>query len=775
MNRRSFVASLVTSTTAALWPSDDGVAMADEQNGKDAGMQSSVKLTSPFLDVEIEPAFGRWNCKLQSGEVRFKRATAAVVSSVAFLQMSQTQVRKKAARSQFKDVLGSGTQGVISTVNDQSGLKFDLAIKVYDQFAGLALDCNVQNTRREPVLLEDIVHLNADLVGVHGSGSRGTHLLVNGFDSWSKSYLQPFYPVSGARSYDTLAITIPKMVAGFLSAETSYGRFDLSDVSPSGAPVIHANSEFKIMLKPGQSRQTDSLLILFPEDLFDGLENYATAVEKWNNIHPLRSANTAWCSWYSGYGRAEQANLDDLEKAVIENAKLMAPLVPLGVDTVRVVDDSNNERYGDWNFPFIPHGMGNLAAKLRAMGRKPGVWLAPAFVSETSNVFKQHPDWLQRDSDGKLVTLHNFYGNTMHFFDASHPSVLDYLRNLFLRIRNWGFEYVMTDFLFFFGLSDHYYNPHMTRAEIYHGALKTIRQALGPEVYLLGCGAPQLASAGLVDGMRIGTDAWGESGFGNIAARYFDAGKWWLNDPDALVGNDRPVEGYRAWVTLAAMSGSVLTIGDDLAMLARDKLNILKKILPAQGRVGRPLDLFESNPSNVWFLETQISKGKSGILSLFNWRGPEILAHRIKPMDTLQTTRPVLVYDFWNDYFVGEGPDPMDISVSPAHVRSLCLTERTGRPQVLAVSNFLPQNSWALPRVTWSESSSILEGEARNEAGEYFHIAFYVPDGFQPQRGQAGGKTAFLVKQQKNVWVIPMTGTGTPSGWSVTFTRVSKP
>ena len=54
--------------------------------------------------------------------------------------------------------------------------------------------------------------------------------------------------------------------------------------------------------------------------------------------------------------------------------------------------------------------------------------------------------------------------------------------------------------------------------------------------------------------------------------RYFEAGKWWLNDPDALVGNNRPVEGFRAWATLASVSGSVLTIGDDLNMLSAEKV-----------------------------------------------------------------------------------------------------------------------------------------------------------------------------------------------------------
>ncbi|MGH9448447.1 MAG: hypothetical protein ACRD3O_22425, partial [Terriglobia bacterium] len=285
--------------------------------------------------------------------------------------------------------------------------------------------------------------------------------------------------------------------------------------------------------------------------------------------------------------------------------------------------------------------------------------------------------------------------------------------------------------------------------------------------YLLGCGAPQLASAGLVDGMRIGPDAWGEVGFENVAARYFEAGKWWLNDPDALVGTNRPVEQYRAWVTLAAMSGSVLTIGDDLAMLSREKLAILEKILPARGRVGRPLDLFQSNPSNIWLLATEVGSGKSAVLSLFNWGGTEAITHHVNPKEVLRSQGNVLVYDFWNDYFLGE--QSLEISIPPRNVRTLCLVERVGSPQVLAISNYLPQNEWALNHAAWSKADKILRGEVTGAPGSYLHIAFYVPDGYEPQQGRAGSETAFLVKQQKNVWVIPITGTGKPLAWAIEF------
>lgn len=54
-------------------------------------------------------------------------------------------------------------------------------------------------------------------------------------------------------------------------------------------------------------------------------------------------------------------------------------------------------------------------------------------------------------------------------------------------------------------------------------------------------------------------------------------------------------------------------------MLSAEKLDILKHILPARGAVGRPVDLFSSQPSDVWLLPTKVGAAKSAVLALFNW------------------------------------------------------------------------------------------------------------------------------------------------------------
>jgi acetyl esterase/lipase len=693
-------------------------------------------------------------------------AVAAVNTSNGLLRATDPRFRRSVTNTPFKDAIGSGKELLLSLADQQSEVQWELALKVYDELAGVRLDWKLQNTTQKEIGLRTVTLVEAETG--EAKGRSGTHVLSNGSNSWDYSHMVTLAQNSAILSSDLIAVDDPALVVGFLSANTTFGNFGYG-LPPSQKPFIQASAEFNVILDPGQTRQADPLLVLFPSDVFEGLETYASAVQKFNDLKPRQQSSTAWCSWYSGYGRARQADLRGLEKAMLTNAQIIKTLKPWGIDTLRVVDDSDEQRYGDWTFPFVPHGMENLAASLRALGTKPGLWLAPAFVSETSDLFKQHPEWLQRYAGGELVTSRNFYGNTMHFLDVSNPQALDYLRAVFTRIKGWGFQYVMTDFLQWLVFSDRYHDPRMTRAEIYRLALRTIRETLGPEVYLLGCGAPQLASLGLVDGMRIGPDQWGDIGFENIASRYYEHGKWWLNDPDALVGNGSPVEEYRAWTTLAGLAGSVVTIGDDLVALSPEKLHILKRIHPVLGVSGKPIDLFQTAPSNQWLLETKGLGARSRVLGLFNWGNKEPLVHKIQPRQLLVTDKNVLVYDFWNDFFVAQTAGELTFTVPFRNVVALGLVEVTGAPQVLAVSNHLSQMAFGLKNVVWSAAEATLSGQTSGVPGDDYHLAVYVPTGYEPEQTVVGGRSVRLIKQEKNVWLVPVQGGEGPVQWSMKF------
>jgi hypothetical protein len=191
--------------------------------------------------------------------------------------------------------------------------------------------------------------------------------------------------------------------------------------------------------------------------------------------------------------------------------------------------------------------------------------------------------------------------------------------------------------------------------------------------------------------------------------------------------------------------------------------------------VGRPIDLFSAQPNNQWLLDSKIPGSKSGVLSLFNWAANELLTLRINPAQIIQSNKKVLVYDFWNDLFMGETDGDMEIPVPPRDVRSLCIVETAGVPQVLEVSDYLPQTRFSLSEVAWSGETSTLHGQSAGPSGDSYHIVLHVPAGYTPDRATVDGRESPLVKQPKNLWVLPLTGQGKPVEWSVHFVNTQHP
>ena len=73
--------------------------------------------------------------------------------------------------------------------------------------------------------------------------------------------------------------------------------------------------------------------------------------------------------------------------------------------------------------------------------------------------------------------------------------------------------------------------------------------------------------------------------------------------------------------------------------------------------------------------------------------------------------------------------------------------------------------------MTWSDKDLVLTGRTVGATGSHYHIAIHAPQGYDPGSASVNGEEAFLVSQKKNVWVIPVTGCGTATAWSVNFKK----
>jgi alpha-galactosidase len=212
-----------------------------------------------------------------------------------------------------------------------------------------------------------------------------------------------------------------------------------------------------------------------------------------------KPAARVWCTWYSLYTAIDEELL----------GRVFDGLDDLPFDVLQV-DDGWQVAIGDWepNVKF-PSGMEALADKIRATERTPGLWLAPLLVVPSSRLYRQHPDWLLRDPDGKLVSAGFNWGEPLYALDTTHPQALDWLRALMKQVRAWGFDYLKLDFLYAGALPGKHHR-YMPREAAYRQGLQVMRDAMGMDAYFLTCGAPIISSLGLCDALRIGPDVAGE-------------------------------------------------------------------------------------------------------------------------------------------------------------------------------------------------------------------------------------------------------------------------
>lgn len=222
---------------------------------------------------------------------------------------------------------------------------------------------------------------------------------------------------------------------------------------------------------------------------------YAAELGKRFGKRSDKPAPRVWCSWYSLYTAIDEAIL----------FRVFNELGDLPFDVLQV-DDGWQMSIGDWeaNGKF-PSGMSVLAEKIKSTGRKAGLWLAPLIAVESSCLFREHPNWFLRNMNGKFASAGFNWGEQLYALDTTQPDAMKWLASLMKQVRAWGFDYLKLDFLYAGALPAKRF-ADMPREAAYRQALKTMREVMGHDAYLLTCGAPILPSLGLCDALRIGPD-----------------------------------------------------------------------------------------------------------------------------------------------------------------------------------------------------------------------------------------------------------------------------
>lgn len=645
---------------------------------------------------------------------------------------------------------------VLSGIDGQKVLDWELLVTVMD-VSSVRLDWTMINRSGKPLQLDRIDILTGQLTGAVDPAKN--RALTSGLHSWDGGKVARVTPGAKLESHYTLALQSPPLAAGFLAGRHNLDRFELTH-GESGLEFTAYGECNQCILPPGATRAADPLFLSTGDNTLHQMEGFADLAARENDVQLWPENFATWCSWYAGWMRQEALYefKDGLQRGVETNIPLVAKhLGTRGAPTMRVVDDSNEMPYGDWDNRTlaVPDGFQRLAGRMRDNRITPGVWYPPFWVATKSRLYQEHPELLCRNEDGQVAVGSNalipesMYGNHLAFLDASNPDAAARMEATARAWRDRGFRYVMTDFMYWGAWQKKRFDPTLTAVETYHRGLQAMRRGYGKDSYWLHCGALLGPAMGLSDGMRISGDSHGDAIFSYEAAaiRWFYNWRVWLNDPDAIVcrryGKTMGEEWNRAWMSWMALAGNVLTYGDTLDDLPKEYLDLYRRILPPLPVAGRPLDLWENDPYLIWGMDPGIADGPYTLFGVFELQGQRAgqhitlnldeIAARSRSWDQTPQESPAtwLLWDFWKQRLTKVNGPRLTIPVPAKSCGVYSLRPDLGRPQLLGTSGHFSQGTLETKVLKWNAKAVSLTGSARGNGGEPTTLFFHLPDGMK--------------------------------------------
>ncbi len=315
--------------------------------------------------------------------------------------------------------------------------------------------------------------------------------------------------------------------------------------------------------------------------------------------YPVYGSN----DWYYAYGRSSAAD-------ILRDASLMAELVPSkGPKPFSIID-------GGWEQNKSFPDMSELAANIRRLGVRPGIWIRPTTPAP--------------DDDEKLLLPAARFGLKKERISenrAYDPTIPEAREKALAKVRQvavkWRYDLIKHDFSTFDLLGQwgfemeasptlpgwSFHDTSKTNAEIIREFYTAIREAAGEQTVLIGCNVIGHLSAGIFELQRTGDDVSGKvwertrrMGVNTLSFRLPQHRTFFAMDADCIPITKAvswPVT--KDWLYAVARTGSALLVSPAEDATGPEQKQALREAfsLVAEG-AATPEDWFTSRTPSAW-------------------------------------------------------------------------------------------------------------------------------------------------------------------------------
>ena len=385
---------------------------------------------------------------------------------------------------------------------------------------------------------------------------------------------------------------------------------------------------------------------------------------------------TGWCSWYDKASDITEQTISDT-LSVFEKHKN-----DLKLDFIQI-DDGYQISLGQWSTnKKFPNGLHPLTRRISALGARPGVWMAPVMVAESSPMFRNHPEAFSRRPDGSFINSMDLRGDgdTARALDVTHPQAIEFLRNILQNKLSEGFTYFKIDFNLIGVDGRCAYDPTKTSFQAYRDIYRFYREVLGENTYLLSCTNFERATFGAADGSRVGTDSsayWSDNLCSIPSSIYEICNKTDANrliytcDPDVTYLAPRKEldeERRKIWHSLVGLFGGMIQISDPME-LRLDKFDQLRIAAPSSAPQGKAIFPCTDRENRRFGFTAE----NCGVYMIYNRSDKkETIDTKLFPLE--QIGELFHVWSFWDGKYMGEKTPNFDLTLEPSSCKLLRFT-----------------------------------------------------------------------------------------------------
>ncbi len=727
-----------------------------------------------FFTASFNKKNGTINIHRNNGSALITGGTISANTGNGKHSIASDKYRHRVSAAAFNDQSGSGKQLIIFSKNSEHKLDFEIHLLLYDNTEAISIEAICKNVSQQDILINSLepirvikseggmlsipgvskcitngaMYYNAGIIHEFGTDYKIENDII-GVSLVNHSIASPNETVNSWWNAGLFSgYNKESFVLGYLENKSGLGQLLISKTAADEISFL-AESVYdpETILRPGKTISSDRFMINIAGDPYSALENYAQASGTLQRARTSSIIN-GWCSWFYTLSKVTEAE-------VITNTEFASKhLKQFGLEYIQI-DEGYQKWHGDWegNERF-PHGMKWLADKIKSYGFKAGLWISPYVISEPTELFQKHPDWLLKHADGSLQRVGNWADENSeealnenpkrYCLDITHPEAAQWLYDLINTIvHTWGYEMIKIDFVAWSILAaQKYYDGTVSSAQVYRKGMEIMRNAAGDKCHILDCG-PAATTTGLIDSMRIEADvnygfseaAW-ETYFTHpacsataMAKRYYFHKRTRINDADHICMSLLSNQQSEAAATLIALSGGNMISGDRLIELDEYKLEILKKITPSFGEAAIPVDLFDNNIQSVFALKIKKKFGEWTVVGFFNSSTTETI-EKIFLLERLwlNTNKTYLAFDFWKQKFIGEISKEIKVTLQPGSVTLLTLHEKQGKPQFISTDRHVLQGVIEIENAEWNENSKTFSGISNGPLSSSHNVYVHIPE-----------------------------------------------